>query len=299
MDPREAAIQAAISNVVSGVFTSQRAAAKAYNIPRSTLAARLRGTRTRQFSHEYQQRLTPQQEEFLVQWILEEDARAFPPSHARAREMANRILRMNGDNNPVGKRWISFFLKRNTRVASIVGRKIEGARAEGATQEQIRAFLELFERTRVRLGIRTEDMWNMDETGKAMGVCANTRVLADSRKSKAYKQSPENREWASIIECVSATGKKLRCGVIFKGKNLQSNLPPWAASNPVGRTQPRRHCARSRYRLSVHSHWLGSAHRVVRRPGRTVNCMSGRNYSTPFVVQQTKHLQRRPRAIYS
>jgi len=232
MDPREAAIQAAISDVVSGVFTSQRAAAKAYNIPRSTLAARLRGTQTRQFSHEYQQRLTPQQEEFLVQWILEEDARAFPPSHARAREMANRILRMNGDNNPVGKRWISFFLKRNTRVASIVGRKIEGVRAEGATQEQIRAFLELFERTRVRLGIRTEDMWNMDETGKAMGVCANTRVLADSRKSKAYKQSPENREWASIIECVSATGKKLRCGVIFKGKNLQSTwfpaiIPDW------------------------------------------------------------------------
>ena len=133
---------------------------------------------------------------------------------------------MNGDNNPVGKRWISFFLKRNLRVASIVGRKIEGARAEGATQEQIRAFLELFEGTRVRLGIRTEDMWNMDETGKAMGVCANTRVLADSRKSKAYKQSPENREWASIIECVSATGKKLRCGVIFKGKNLQSTWFP-------------------------------------------------------------------------
>jgi hypothetical protein len=129
---------------------------------------------------------------------------------------------MNGDNNPVGKRWISFFLKRNLRVALIVGRKIEGARAEGATQEQIRAFLELFERTRVRLGIRTKDMWNMDETGKAMGVCANTRVLADSCKSKAYKQSLESREWALIIECVLATGKKLRCGVIFKGKNLQS-----------------------------------------------------------------------------
>ncbi|KAF1965842.1 hypothetical protein BU23DRAFT_488206, partial [Bimuria novae-zelandiae CBS 107.79] len=75
---------------------------------------------------------------------------------------------------------ISFFLKRNLRVASIVGRKIEAARAEGATLEQIRAFLKLFERTRVRLGIRTEDTWNMDKTGKALGVCANTRVLASS-----------------------------------------------------------------------------------------------------------------------
>jgi hypothetical protein len=176
--------------------------------------------------------LTPEQETFLVQWILEEDARAFPPSHARAREMANRILRMNGDHTPVGKHWMAAFLKRNPRVASVVGRKIEAARAEGATPAQIRAFLELFERTRIRLGIRAEDTWNMDETGKALGVCANTRVLASSQKKKAYHQSPENREWASIIECMSASGKKLRPAVIFKGKNLQSTwfpaiIPEW------------------------------------------------------------------------
>ncbi|KAI1507042.1 hypothetical protein Ptr86124_014017 [Pyrenophora tritici-repentis] len=83
--------------------------------------------------------------------------------------MANRILRMNGDHRPVGKHWMAAFLKRNPRVASVVGRKIEAARAEGATPVQIRAFLELFERTRTRLGIRAEDIWNMDETGKALG----------------------------------------------------------------------------------------------------------------------------------
>ncbi|KAF7564356.1 HTH-Tnp-Tc5 multi-domain protein [Pyrenophora tritici-repentis] len=232
MGDREAAIQAAISDIDAGVFLSQRAAAKAYNIPQSTISTRIRGRQSNQASHVYQQRLTPEQEDFLVQWILEEDARAFPPSHARAREMANRILRMNGDHRPVGKHWMAAFLKRNPRVASVVGRKIEAARAEGATPVQISAFLELFERTRTRLGIRAEDIWNMDETGKALGVCANTRVLASSQKKKAYHQSPENREWASVIECVSATGKKLRCSVIFKGKSLQSTwfpaiIPEW------------------------------------------------------------------------
>jgi hypothetical protein len=86
------------------------------------------------------------------------------------------------------------FLNRNPRVASVVGRKIEAARAEGATLAQIRAFLELFERVRVRLGIRAEDTWNIDKTGKALGVYANTRVLASSQKKKAYHQSLENRE---------------------------------------------------------------------------------------------------------
>ncbi|KAI0568396.1 transposase tan1, partial [Pyrenophora tritici-repentis] len=69
------------------------------------------------------------------------------------------------------KHWMAAFLKRNPRVASVVGRKIEAARAEGATPVQIRAFLELFERT----------------------------LLASSQKKKAYHQSPENREWASVI----------------------------------------------------------------------------------------------------
>ena len=60
---------------------------------------------------------------------------------------------MNGDENPLGKYWLSHFIKRNPRVASVVGRKIEAARAEGATQRQIRGFLELYEQLRVELNI--------------------------------------------------------------------------------------------------------------------------------------------------
>ena len=67
---------------------------------------RRRGLQTRRVSHQPWQRLTPEQEDFLVEWILEEDGRGAPPSHARAKEMANRILRMNGDTHPVGKLWI-------------------------------------------------------------------------------------------------------------------------------------------------------------------------------------------------
>ncbi|CAI6335564.1 unnamed protein product [Periconia digitata] len=101
MDTREATIQSAIHDFNAGIYLSQRAAAKAYGLPRSTLQGRLQGATDSATSHQHQQRLTPQQEEFLVEWILEEDARVCPPSHARTREMANRILRMNGDDQPV------------------------------------------------------------------------------------------------------------------------------------------------------------------------------------------------------
>ena len=173
MDYRKQAIESAIANLRRGVFLSQRKAADAYRIPRSTLQQRLNGRKPNAIAHLNQQRLTPEQEAFLVDWILEEDSRAQPPSHPRVREMASRILLMNGDTEPLGQLWVPHFIARNPRVASVVGRTIESARTTGANYETVRAFLELFERTRIELGIRYEDMWNMDETGVALGVCTN------------------------------------------------------------------------------------------------------------------------------
>ena len=228
MDPKELAIQNAIADLNSGVFRSERAAARWHGVPRSTLQGRRSGQQPHVIAHSNQQRLTPEQETFLVDWILEEDSRAQPPSHLRVREMASRILLMNGDTEPLGQLWVPHFIARNPRVASVVGRTIESARTTGANYETVRAFLELFERTRIELGIRYEDMWNMDETGVALGVCTNHQVLASSSKRKAYTKSPEDREWVSIIECCSATGIKLQCLVIFKGKHLQSTWFPAA-----------------------------------------------------------------------
>jgi hypothetical protein len=174
--------------------------------------------------------LTPEQEEFLVEWILDEDLRAQPPSHNRVREMATRILRMTGDNAPLGHLWVSHFLQRNQRVHLIVGRSIEAARTDVTNPEAIRAWLELVEQTRVRLRIRAEDTWNIDETGIWLGVCNNSQVLASSSKRKAYVKSPENREWVSIVEVVSASGQKLHPLVIFKGETLQTT---WFPSSSV------------------------------------------------------------------
>jgi hypothetical protein len=140
--------------------------------------------------------------------------------------MATRLLRMNGDHEPLGQLWIPHFITRNPRVASIVIQTIESARTTAASYETIQAFLELFERTRIELGIQYEDIWNIDKTGVALGVCTNSQVVASSSKKKAYIKSPEDREWVSIIETISAVGVKLQCLVIFKGKHLQSTWFP-------------------------------------------------------------------------
>ncbi|KAF2022719.1 hypothetical protein EK21DRAFT_16272, partial [Setomelanomma holmii] len=53
-------------------------------------------------------------------------------------------------------------------------------RAKAANPETIRAFFDLFEETRRRLGIHTEDIWHVDKTGVALGVCDNSQVIASA-----------------------------------------------------------------------------------------------------------------------
>ncbi|OCK73136.1 hypothetical protein K432DRAFT_313615 [Lepidopterella palustris CBS 459.81] len=80
-------LQTAIAKFNAGEFESERAAARAYRITRTTFIAGLHGhTSRRDHSHEYEQRLFQVQEAFLEAWIFDEDTRGLPPSHARVRE---------------------------------------------------------------------------------------------------------------------------------------------------------------------------------------------------------------------
>jgi len=104
----------------------------------------------------------------------------------------------------------------------MIGRRIEAKRIQHTTYTEISAFFDRFQRTIAEHDIRLEDIWNMDEHGIALGVCTNSRVLASSSKKRAYVAAPQDREWVSIIEVVSAIGKKCRPVIIFKGTNLLS-----------------------------------------------------------------------------
>ena len=72
----------------------------------------------------------------------------------------------------------------------------------------------------------------MDESGIALGVSKHQFVLGSSQTSRVYKKTPENREWVTVIENISAAGEHTKPLVIFKGKSVQnawfpSNTPDW------------------------------------------------------------------------
>jgi hypothetical protein len=226
MDQREQRLQCALNSYNNHEFPSIRATARAHVVSESTLRSRINGTTNRRAAHAHEQRLSIQQQEFFVDWILEQETQGFPPSFARAREMATRILQLNGDTQPLGKKWINKFIRGHPRIKSVVGRPIEAARINGPHPDLIREFYQSFQEVVRQYNIQPCNTWNMDEHGIALGVCTNSIVIGDASKRRSYVKSPEDREWVSIIETVSGTGGFIRPLVIFKGLAPQSTWFP-------------------------------------------------------------------------
>src|SRR3954452_15424436 len=104
--PQEARLSSAIEAFKNGQFRSVRAAAAAYDIPKSTLADRLHGRRPLSEAQLENRKLLSSEETALVQWILSMDERGMSPTIAYVRQMAEvLLLERVGSKVEVGENW--------------------------------------------------------------------------------------------------------------------------------------------------------------------------------------------------
>src|SRR5688572_4255655 len=82
---------------------SARAAAKIYSVDPRKLQRRQRGMQSRRDVAANSRKLTNLEESTIVQYVLDLDARAFPPRLRDVEDMANKLL-ADRDASPVGKR---------------------------------------------------------------------------------------------------------------------------------------------------------------------------------------------------
>ena len=60
---------------------------------------------------------------------------------------------------------------------------------------------------RAKYAIQDSDFYNFDETGFMIGViCGNMIVTHADQRGRGKQLQPGNREWATVIECVSSNG---------------------------------------------------------------------------------------------
>ncbi|KAI8649068.1 HTH CENPB-type domain-containing protein [Fusarium keratoplasticum] len=149
--------------------------------------------------------------------------------------MADQLL-ADRDAPPVGTNWASNFVRRHPDLKTRFFRKYDYQRAKCEDPTIIRNWFMLVANIIAKYGIRSEDIYNFDETGFLMGMIASGMVVTGSeRRLKPKSVQPGNREWITVIQAINAEGWSIPPFIIGAGQYhlanwyRESNLPgDWA-----------------------------------------------------------------------
>ena len=179
---KEAKINLAIKAILTANKISVRLAAKTYNVPRTTLAARLTDRISQAEIRNARHNLTLYEEESIVRCILDLDARGFPPRISGVEDMANLLLSTRCTKR-VGKHWAYRFVRRRPELKTRFSRAYDYQRALCEDPDLFNAWFRLVANMRAKYGIQDCDFYNFDETGFMIDVICSSMVVtrADRR----------------------------------------------------------------------------------------------------------------------
>jgi 4-hydroxybenzoate polyprenyltransferase len=224
-EQKEERVKLALEKIQNGATV--KGVAKEYGLPVSTLRSRRKGILSRQEFSALCHRLSYVEEEFIIDWILLEEATGRPASHADIRGMANAILREQGSTTPIGVNWASRFFQRHAnRISMKSGTVIEIERVEAITVDNLAPWFHRLGELLNEYHINPRNLYNMDETGTQEGDAIRRKGAGNASIKGVNIKKSSNTDWASVIECISATGRRLIPTVVFKGGIVQSSWAP-------------------------------------------------------------------------
>jgi len=221
---KESQLVLAIEAINQDPKLSPWSAAKIYNVSRATLYRRLQGITSRRDTMPNSRILTDLEESTIIEYILDLDARSFPPRICGVEDMANLLL-AERDAPPVGTRWASNFIKRQPKLKTRFLRKYDYQRAQCEDPALIWGWFQLVRNTIAKYGIEESDMYNFDETGFMMGIISTgTVVTSAERRGRPKLAQPGNREWVTVIQGVNSQGWAIPPYIVVAG---QYHLSSW------------------------------------------------------------------------
>ena len=251
-EAKEVRLQEALEGIESGRFKSvYHARQEMPDVPKTTLYERLHGCVPRNKAHEDQEILTCAEEQELAGWISQMTRVNCAPSHPLVRHMAEhirsrRVCNINEEYiqfvhyEPLGKHWVTRFMRRHPQLQTVLPRPIEGACVKDSLYEAIKRYFEHIHSVIDEYNIREENIYNMDESGFAISTIEASKVIIEKQSSSnsIYHQAqPGRQEWVTSVECICMDGSFLPPLIIFKAENFSRDWVPanapkdWGYSN--------------------------------------------------------------------
>ena len=212
----------AIHAYKSQKIQNQSKAAGIFGVPQSSLQERLTGVKSRSETRANGYKMTAIEEQVLSKRLLDADKRVFSIRPEFLREMAQILLRkrIQDPTATVGVNWAYKFIKRHPALRTQYNRRITYQRAKQEDPNVLKQWFTTVHEAIQEHGIHEDDIWNLDETGFAMGLCSTSKVItAVDRSERPRRVIQRNRELVTIIECVNSKGISIPPWVILKAGN--------------------------------------------------------------------------------
>ena len=113
-------------------------------------------------------------------------------------------------------------MNRHLQFRTKFKRNLDQFRKDASHPKILKEWFELYMITRAKYRVVDEDIYNMNEKGFAMGIADSSKVIV-KRKTFSFNMHPENRDWVSLIECISSRGTVLPAYIIFQDSQIQKD----------------------------------------------------------------------------
>lgn len=174
------------------------------------------------------QKLTPAEEDILVQSILEASRHGFPPTHHQIAMEADCIqsARLGDLYQAVGKQWVNDFMRRHNKVIKTHwSAPLSTIRAQSANPRAIHNFLVgLVKREVVDKNVPPELLYQIDETSTPQQLGIKLRVVDPRESRRQHLQESGTKENITILVTICADGEALPPTIIFKNKELPEDI---------------------------------------------------------------------------
>ena len=201
--------------------TSLRGIAQTFGVNRNTLKNRLDGVPSTAAKATSRQRLTPAEEEAIIESLYKLWRWGWPARVQDLKTMISSIFKEKGDLEPMGENFYKKFLNRHPVFKTKYASRIEQNRLDAVDVDSVTEWFQLYQQTCNEYKISEADRYNMDDKGFALGVADSIKVLVPWYDAKALTAQPGNRDWASIIEFIPTSGWRPPPFIIFEGKSVQ------------------------------------------------------------------------------
>ena len=115
---------------------------------------------------------------------------------------------------------------RHPELQTIIPRLIEAARVRDTSVHALQGWFESSSVAIAEYNIQPENMYNMDESGFAIGTIEASKVIINKYIRERYQAQPGRQEWVTSVECICADGTYIPPLLIFRAENISTSWIP-------------------------------------------------------------------------